>query len=230
MPFRAFIRAIEYHFPSEALSNQVLSQQFSDWEADKIEEKTGIVSRYITRENETASDLGVEACRKLFGSKFCTPEEIDFLILCTQSPDYFLPTTACLMQERLGIPTTAGAFDFNLGCSGYIYGLGLAKGLIETGQAEHVLLVMAETYSKFISEKDRSVRPLFGDAATASLIHGKDAVGSSHSSFIGPFVYGTDGSGAQNLIVPLEACENDIETIRLMLQRSLTIEKSTICT
>ena len=203
MAVRAFISAIECHFPSEALSNEVLSQQFSDWDADKIEDKTGIASRYIARENETASDLGVEACKKLFESKLCTPEEIDFLIFCTQSPDYFLPTTACLMQERLGIPTTAGAFDFNLGCSGYIYGLGLAKGLIETGQAGHVLLVMAETYSKFISEKDRSVRPLFGDAATASLIQGKDTEGSSHSSFIGPFVYGTDGSGAQNLIVPV---------------------------
>jgi 3-oxoacyl-[acyl-carrier-protein] synthase-3 len=119
-------------------------------------------------------------------------------MFCTQSPDYFLPTSACVMQKRLTVPTSAGALDFNLGCSGYVYGLGLAKALIETGQATNVLLVTAETYSKFIHPRDKSVRTLFGDAGTATLVRGVagDAV------LIGPFLYGTDGAGAQNLIVP----------------------------
>jgi 3-oxoacyl-[acyl-carrier-protein] synthase-3 len=102
-----------------------------------------------------------------------------------------------VLQLRLGIPTTAGAYDFNLGCSGFIYGLGQAEGLISSGQAANVLLVTAETYSKFIHPGDKSVRTLFGDAAAATLITAKE----SPSPMIGPFVYGTDGAGAENLIV-----------------------------
>ena len=84
------------------------------------------------------------------------------MLLCTQSPDYFLPTSACLVQERLGPPGSVGALDFNLGCSGYVYGLGLAKGLVETGQARKVLLLTAETYSKFLDPADNGVRTIFG--------------------------------------------------------------------
>jgi 3-oxoacyl-[acyl-carrier-protein] synthase-3 len=103
-----------------------------------------------------------------------------------------------MMQAALGIPKTAGALDFNLGCSGFVYGLGLAKGLIETGQAKSILLITAETYSKFIHPRDRSVRTIFGDAAAATLIRAEDR----EDEPLGPFVYGTDGTGARNLIVP----------------------------
>jgi 3-oxoacyl-[acyl-carrier-protein] synthase-3 len=103
------------------------------------------------------------------------------------------------MQQRLGIPTSAGAMDLNLGCSGFVYGLGLAKALVETGQATNALLVTAETYSKFIHPRDKSVRTLFGDAGAAILVRG--VAGDDES--IGPFVYGTDGRGANNLIVPV---------------------------
>lgn len=125
-------------------------------------------------------------------------ESIEFVIFCTQSPDYFLPTSACLIQDRLGISTVAGALDINLGCSGYIYGLSLAKGLVETGQVDNVLLITAETYSKYIRENDMSVRAIFGDAAAATFV--KKNTCSSQGS-IGPFIFGTDGSGADNLIV-----------------------------
>ncbi len=120
-------------------------------------------------------------------------------MLCTQSPDYFLPTTACLLQDRLGLPTACFALDFNQGCSGFVYGLGVAKGLIETGQARRVLLITAETYTKYIHPRDKSVRTIFGDAAAATLIEGVTAA--SDAPLIGPFVYGTDGSGARHLIV-----------------------------
>src|SRR5205814_5406449 len=138
--------------------------EFPDWPVKKIEAKTGIHERHIAGAEQTSADLGFLAARKLFDSGACKPEGIDYLLFCTQSPDYFLPSTACLLQDRLGIPTTAGALDFNLGCSGYIYGLGLAQGLISSGQASNVLLITAETYSKFIHPRDKSVRTIFGDA------------------------------------------------------------------
>jgi 3-oxoacyl-[acyl-carrier-protein] synthase-3 len=195
---KATLSAIEYYFPKRCLTNQQLAAEFPEWSVEKIEEKTGIAERWIAAAGECASDLGTAAARKLFDSGACDPRDIDYILFCTQSPDHFLPTSACVMQQRLGIPTSAGALDFNLGCSGYVYGLGLAKGLVETGQATNVLLVAAETYSKFIHPKDKSVRTLFGDAGTATLVRGM----AGNDEFIGPFVYGTDGCGAKNLIVP----------------------------
>jgi 3-oxoacyl-[acyl-carrier-protein] synthase-3 len=195
---KAAIVAIEYHLPEQCLTNKQLAAEFPEWSVEKIEEKTGIAERRIAAEGECASDLGSTAAQRLFESGVCKPADVDYLLFCTQSPDYFLPTSACGMQKRLGIPTSAGALDFNLGCSGYVYGLGLAKALVETGQATNVLLVTAETYSKFIHPRDKSVRTLFGDAGAATLVRGV----AEDTEFIGPFLYGTDGSGAQNLIVP----------------------------
>src|SRR5882724_8148699 len=200
----AALAAIEYFLPSGVISTADLAAEFPEWPVEKIDAKTGIHQRHIAARGECSSDLAVSAARKLFDSGACAPESIDFILLCTQTPDYFLPTTACLLQDRLGVPTTAGAMDFNLGCSGFIYGLGLAQGLIATGQAANVLLITAETYSKFIHPGDKSVRTLFGDAAAATLVK---AVESEHP-LIGPFIYGTDGRGAQNLIVPTGGLRN----------------------
>src|SRR5271167_578953 len=153
---RAALKAVASYLPTGTLTNQELAQQLGGWDAQKILEKTGIAVRRIAAPEECSSDLGVAAAQRLFASGACAPADIDFVLLCTQSPDYFLPTTACLVQDRLGIPTTAGALDFNLGCSGYIYGLGLSEGLISSGQASTVLLLTAETYSKFMHPRDRS--------------------------------------------------------------------------
>lgn len=198
---QAAIRAIEYDLPEACLSNADLAAKFPEWRVDKIQAKTGIERRRIAGPEEFASDLAVRAASRLFATGACSAGEIDYLLLCTQSPDYFLPTTACLVQDRLGLPTSAGALDFNLGCSGFVYGLGLAKGLIETGQARNVLLITAETYSKFLHPDDRGTRTIFGDAAAATLIRGVEGPGGASASRIGPFVYGTDGRGAPNLIV-----------------------------
>ena len=195
---QAALSAIEYYLPAKTLSTADLSAEFPEWSVDKIDEKTGIRERHIAAPDECASDMAVAAARKLFDSGACQPSAVDYLLFCTQSPDYFLPTTACLIQDRLGIPKTAGALDFNLGCSGFIYGLGLAQGLIVSGQASNVLLLTAETYSKFLNPRDRSVRTIFGDAAAATLLTAED----SSNPLIGPFAYGTDGSGGPNLIVP----------------------------
>lgn len=185
------------YLPERILSNDELAALFPEWPADKIFAKTGIRNRHVAAAGETASDMAYEAAMALFAKGSVSAEEIDFVILCTQAPDYTLPTSACLLQDRLGIARSAGALDINLGCSGFVYGLSLAKGLIETGSARRVLLLTADTYSKFIHPLDKSVRTLFGDAAVATLV----AASEEASACIGPFVFGTDGGGAKNLIV-----------------------------
>jgi len=195
---------IDFYLPSTKLRNSDLAEVFVGWTAEKISKKLGIEERPIAAKDETALDLGVCAARKLFDRGVCKPEDIDFLVFCTQSPDYFLPTSACIMQDRLGLRRDIGAIDINQGCSGYIYGLSLCKGLIESGVARTVLFVTAETYTKYINENDRSTRPLFGDGAAVTLLRGVEVSTEEHitSPGIGPFVFGTDGSGANMLIVP----------------------------
>jgi 3-oxoacyl-[acyl-carrier-protein] synthase-3 len=193
----ARIGGISTYLPEAILTNEALEEVFGNWSADKIFEKTGIHQRHVTRNGETALDLGTAAASKLLLSHAIAPETIDYLIFCTQAPDYMLPTSACIMQNRLGLPKSVGALDINLGCSGFVYGLSLATGLIAGGMANRVLLVTADTYSKFIHQSDRSVRTLFGDGAAATLIE----AAISPSEAIGAFVFGTDGAGASELIV-----------------------------
>lgn len=195
---RAAIKAIATFLPPTTLTNEQLAGEFRDWDASKILDKTGIARRHVAAADECASDLGVAAAQRLFASGASAPADIDFLLFCTQSPDYFLPTTACTIQDRLKLRTDCGAIDFNQGCSGYVYGLSLAKSLIEAGTSQNVLLITAETYSKFINPQDRSVRTIFGDGAAATLVSGVE----SDKDLLGPFVFGTDGRGACNLIVP----------------------------
>ena len=208
---KAHVKAIAYHLPQTRLTTEDLSAHFPEWSVDKIREKTGIDVRFVAGDQECASDLGVAAAQKLFASTACGPEEVDFLIFCTQSPDHALPATACTVQERLDIPRTAGAMDMGLGCSGYVYGLGAAKGLIETGQARNVLLLTAETYSKYMHPEDKRVQTIFSDGASATMISGlnEDEVPGALRDPIGPFVYGTDGRGAANLIVRRNGLRQD---------------------
>jgi 3-oxoacyl-[acyl-carrier-protein] synthase-3 len=191
-----YIKAISYYLPETKLSNQLISKQFSEWSMDKIGAKTGISERHISAPNEFSSDMAVTVAEQLFAEHGIDRNTIDFILLCTQSPDYFLPTTACVLQDRLKIPTSAGALDFNLGCSGFVYGLGLAKGLISGGMAKNILLITSETYSKFIHPKDKSNLTIFGDASAACLVSADTGFCTMDS-----FVFGTDGAGAENLIV-----------------------------
>jgi 3-oxoacyl-[acyl-carrier-protein] synthase-3 len=197
----AFINGITSYLPNSVLDNIELAAKFPEWTEEKIYLKTGIKERKIAGKNEYASDLAFHAALALFDSGACKSSDIDAIVLCTQSPDYVLPTTACLLQHRLGISTHALAFDFNLGCSGYIYGLGICKGLLETGQASSVLLLTADTYSKYVGDDDQSVRTLFGDGATATYISNQKLDTGLCLNITGPFEYGTDGSGGTNLIV-----------------------------
>ena len=163
---------------------------------DKVAAKVGVNSRHLADTDETAGDMAEKAALRLFDEYSVNSQDIDFLLFCTQSPDYFLPSTACILQQRLGIPTTSGAFDYNLGCSGCIYGLAVAKGLISAGIANNVLLLTSETYTKYLHPSDKSNRSIFGDGAAACLISAGKGIAK-----IGEFVLGTDGSGANSLIV-----------------------------
>jgi 3-oxoacyl-[acyl-carrier-protein] synthase-3 len=192
--FKAKIQAISQYFPKNILTNQDINDQFPEWTSERIQSKIGISKRHIALD-ESVSDLAINASEKLFEEHNIDRNNIDFILLCTQSPDYFLPTTACIVQHKLNIPITAGAIDFNLGCSGYVYGLAIAKGLITSGIAKNILLITSETYSKFIHEKDRGNKTIFGDGATATL------VSTEGFAEILDFELGTDGSGAENLIV-----------------------------
>ena len=192
---KAYIKGISYYLPEKVITNEDLVKEFPEWSVEKVASKVGVNKRHIAEANETAGDLAEKAALKLFQEYNIPPTDIDFLMLCTQSSDYFLPSTACILQNRLGIPTSSGAFDYNLGCSGCIYGLALAKGLIMSGAAKNILLLTAETYNKYLHPTDKSNKSIFGDGAAACLI--------STDGFaeIGEFVFGTDGSGAENLIV-----------------------------
>ena len=201
-----YLKAISYYLPEKIVTNEELVKEFPEWSVDKVAQKVGVNTRHLAAEKETAGDMAEKAARKLFEEYQIDPKSIDFLMLCTQSPDYFLPSTACILQDKLGIPTSAGAFDYNLGCSGCVYGMAMAKGLIVSGIAKNVLLLTAETYNKYLHPSDKSNRSIFGDGAAACLI--------STEGFaeIGEFVLGTDGSGANNLIVKTGASRQKAAT------------------
>lgn len=192
---KAYIKAISYYLPEKVVTNDELVQEFPEWTVDKIASKVGVNVRHLASEGETAADMAVLASEQLFSEHKINRDIVDFVILCTQSPDYLLPTSACVIQERLHLRRNIGAFDYNLGCSGYIYGLAIAKGLIAGGIAQNVLLLTAETYNKHLHPRDKGNRTIFGDAATATL------VSSDGYAEIGNFSLGTDGTGANNLII-----------------------------
>lgn len=191
----AKISGISTYLPNTIITNENINEQFPEWSAEKISSKTGIFNRREADKDEFTSDMAIKSAINLFQEYKINKDDIDFVLLCTQSPDYFLPTTACIVQDKLGLKTSCGALDFNLGCSGYVYGLALASGLISSKIANNILLITSETYTKHIHSKDKSNKTIFGDAATATL------VSKAGECEIQQFVLGTDGSGAENLIV-----------------------------
>lgn len=192
---KAYIKDIAYYLPETIIMNEDIVRDFPEWSVEKIASKVGVNQRHVVSAGETATDLAIKATEKLFQRGNVDRNTIDYILFCTQSPDYLLPTSACIIQNKLGLRQNIGAVDFNLGCSGYVYGLSLAKGLICSGIAKSVLLLTGETYTKYIHCKDKGNRTIFGDAASATVV--------SCTGFaeIGNFSLGTDGSGANNLIV-----------------------------
>lgn len=191
----AYIKDIAYYLPQTEVTNEAIVRDFPEWSVEKIALKVGVDKRHVAAEDETASNMAIKAAERLYQNENIKKEDIDFLLFCTQSPDYKLPTSACIIQHQLGLRKDIGALDFNLGCSGYVYGLSLAKGLICGGIAKNVLLLTGETYSKHLHPRDKGNRTIFGDAASATVIS------TSGIAKIGNFSLGTDGSGAENLII-----------------------------
>jgi 3-oxoacyl-[acyl-carrier-protein] synthase-3 len=211
---KAYIKAISYYLPEKILTNEQLVKEFPEWTIEKIANKIGVKERHIVSEKETALDIAEQAAELFFEEHQIDKSAIDFILFCTQSPDYFLPTSACILQDKLGLSTHCGALDFNLGCSGFVYGLSLAKVLIVGNIAKNVLLITPETYSKHLHPLDKGNRTIFGDAAAVTLI--------STEGFaeILNFSLGTDGRGAENLIVKSGALRNPIKTNKVVLDDS----------
>ncbi len=188
----ACIKALETYVPAGVELNENLGDE-------RFIEKLGIRSRPIAAADQSAGDLAYEAARKLIERHAIDRQSIDFILLCTQHPDYQMPSTACQLQARLELPQSIGALDYDLGCSGYVYGLALSKGLIESGLASNVLLLTSSIYNKYINVGDRAIRPLFGDAAAATLISAVE----SARPMLDAFVFGTDGERFENIYIPV---------------------------
>lgn len=172
-----------------------LSEKSGAENIQKIMASTGVFRRHVV-DTECSSDLCVSAAERLITDLAVDRSSIDTLIFVSQTHDHTLPATACILQERLKLSLGVAAFDVALGCSGYVYGLWLAASLISGGGSRRVLLLVGDTISKIVSEEDRSVAALFGDAGSATLLQ-YDETAQPIS-----FALGTDGRGANNLIVP----------------------------
>lgn len=174
--FPGSILDIEYYLPGEITKNSYFKDNFPEWNVEQAEKRTGVLERHIASEGETAYDLALVATKKLLEKHPILLKKIDAIIFCTQSPDYVMPSNAFLIHRDLGLKTQVLAFDYNLACSGYIYGLLMASSFIKTGIVTNVLLITADTYSKYLDENDRSTRMLFGDGASASWIGHNDGL------------------------------------------------------
>ena len=195
---KVYINKIEHYLPLKQESNkQILkSAGKNKFDTKKWIDKIGIKTRRIADKNIFSNDLAIESAKKII--KSIDPNDIDYLIFCTNTPDFILPTNACKLQDKLGLKKNIGAIDVILACSGYIYTLGIAKSLIATNQAKNILLITADVYSKFIKKNDFKNRILFGDGSSSTLISSKKG---KNSFQIDNFTYGTDGSGYRNAII-----------------------------
>lgn len=191
----AVIRALSTYLPANIETNDM----------DKAHlDKLGIHKRHLASNNEAASDLAVNAAINLFKEYDIDKNSIDYIVLCAQHPDYPMPPTSCIVQDKLNLSQSTAALDISMGCSGYLYSLSVVKGLIESGISKNVLLLTSAISTKFINKKDKVMRPLFGDGATATLISSVEA----ENPFIHSFVFGTDGSRFDKLYIPAGGSKN----------------------
>ena len=191
------IEAISCAFPANLVTNEQLASEYPNWDFERLEKRTGVLTRYVAAEQETALDLALVACRNLDSQGQLRPQEIDVLIFCTQSPDYIMPPNSCVLHGKLGLRPEVLAFDITLACSGYIYGLRLADSLIQSGAAQRVLLATADTYTRYIHPGDRATRCLFGDGGAVSIISQ-----SQNGRGIRDIQCGTAGAQYHKFIIP----------------------------
>jgi 3-oxoacyl-[acyl-carrier-protein] synthase-3 len=188
------IKAIEYYLPERIIDNNYL-RETAGMDTDFLNNKVGIKKRHIAAADETTSEMATKAASKLIEKNGINSGEVDLLIICTQNPDYKLPTTACIVQDKLKLKTSCIAFDVNLGCSGFVYSLAIAGNFIKSRMANYAMLIMVDQYSKLIDYTDKNTASLFGDAASAILVEP-----CTDSKGVIDAVFGTDGSNADKLI------------------------------
>jgi len=191
----AAIRALSTYLPAEIETNDMDKSHL---------DRLGIYKKHIASPNEAASDLAVNAANNLFKEYNIDKNVVDYIILCAQHPDYPMPPTSCIVQDKLQMPKSTAALDISMGCSGYLYSLSVVKGLIEAGLSKNTLLLTSAISTKFINKKDSVMRPLFGDGATATLISAMEA----ENPLIHSFVFGTDGSRFDKLYIPAGGSKN----------------------
>lgn len=163
---------------------------------ERLKRTIGLSRRRVVDEATTAADLCHDAARKLLAAASVEKSEIDAVICVTQTPDYLQPCNAAVLHGRLGLSKSCAAFDVNLGCSGYVYGLWLAHSMIASGGCRRVLLLAGDTISRLVNARDRAVAPLFGDGGSATLIEQSPSAPAAY------FSLQTDGSGYDKLILP----------------------------
>jgi 3-oxoacyl-[acyl-carrier-protein] synthase III len=188
------VAAVASYRPAKVVDNDEIVARFG-FDRKFLDNKIGIEKRYIAAADETVGDMAAAAAERLFAQTGARRDATGLLVLCTQNPDYKLPTTANLVQAKLGLPERLAAFDINQGCSGYVYGLAVTTSLMQTANVNQALLITSEAYSKVMDPTDRTTVPLFGDGATATLL---SAGAPGH---VGRCTFGSDGSGAKELIV-----------------------------
>jgi 3-oxoacyl-[acyl-carrier-protein] synthase-3 len=211
------IESIACAFPATRLTNDELRAAYPDWDFDRLEKRTGVFTRYVAADGETALDFAVRACKQLAEEGRLRPAEIDAVIFCTQSPDYIMPPNSCLLHGKLGLKPAVLAFDITLACSGYIYGLQLAASLIRGGSAAQVLLATADTYTRYIHPGDRATRCLFGDGGAVTIVSGAE---NGHA--IRDIRCGTAGRHYEKFMIPAGGMRvpRSAETARQTVDRS----------
>ena len=192
------IAGIASAVPERTLTLEDDARIFGHTEIERISQNIGVRSRHVVDGTTCTSDLCYAAATRLLDQLQWDRGSIEALIVVTQTPDYFMPATACVLQRRLELPTSCAAFDVNQGCAGYIYGLWLAAQLVRGG-CRRLLLLVGDTISRVISPRDRTVTSLFGDAGTATALEYAEDARPMY------FELGTDGGGRDCLIVPAGA-------------------------
>jgi 3-oxoacyl-[acyl-carrier-protein] synthase-3 len=199
---RSRIAGTGSYLPATILSNEELSKRVETSDA-WIQERTGIRQRHIADASQSSSDLALEASRRALDAAGMKPDQIDLIVVATSTPDFVFPSTACLLQAKLGIKGSA-AFDVQAVCSGFVYGLATADNFIRAGTHKSALVVGAEVFSRILDWKDRGTCVLFGDGAGAVVLTASSAPG-IHAS-----VLHADGSYAGILSVPGNICGGSV--------------------
>ncbi|MBV8639448.1 MAG: ketoacyl-ACP synthase III [Candidatus Eremiobacteraeota bacterium] len=201
------IVGVGHYVPERVIDNFELEKWF-DTSDEWITTRTGMKRRHWASENEATSDLALAAARKALADANLDPTDVDAFIVCTVYPDYLFPATACIVASKLGAPNKA-AFDMEIACSGFIYGLTVASSLVRSGVYKRILLIGAETLSKLVNPEDRGTAILFGDGAGAVVLEA-----SEEDSFLGSEL-GADGSKPQLLLVEAGGSRHPIDELAL---------------